>query len=353
MKETFASKGKSEKFSMSFYDALTYSDSTRSMRLVILNPVEQKTFVGQMANTLEEKLRELGSENIEATIDSFKQLFTESEFVEGDTLTFSAFKNGDFHFSFNEQAASAIEKASGLNQAFWSLFTDAESPVIEARERFADRFPLLWLRAEAPDAVMSFSTTGEESSAPTTVHLEMWDSYSDSQLTGSTTQVSPLFETDIMGEVSLYVDVDFVRTIPSQLTREQTLEIIADSPTDPYTRGLRLKMDVDLSASWLIYELSTKMEEPLNSMLTKKQVGVALKNFRDIFPFTLHQNDEIFIMCNDENHLGLIVNGVSTGVVVSWQFSDEICSALLQSYLGSDSVLGDKRFGLVDNLVAA
>lgn len=347
--------GRKSRLTWSFYDSLRYSSSGRSVRLVLVRDYPTAELVATLVTPFRANLEQQPGLTQAAKDDLIKQftslLNAKSSYKQFDRLRFTAARRGTksskaLRLLINGEEAGSIvtpELVQAAKDAFWGIFTDTEFTSTETRDRFADRFPLLWLRQRVPDTLQVVAETWNavaQYDHPNLVDFTTLGEQRNSLYTGESMQ-SFTGQADADVSVALFADDYLVGAIPENAAAAQMRDVIRSGNTaeGAALRSLRFAVKADsLDSTPIISALSTAMYPLLTASIPGEEAD-ALTLFRNLFPFSMAADDVMYLTCDENNRFAVVVNGKSRGILRFWQFSEELCSALFTVYLGEDSVL--------------
>jgi hypothetical protein len=350
--------GRKSRLSWSFYDSLRYSTSGRSVRLVLIRDYTTAELVAQLVPSFRTNLDQQPGLTQAAKDDLIKQftslLNAKSSYKQFDRLRFTAARRGTktgkaLRLLINGEEAGSIvtpELVQAAKDAFWGIFTETEFTSTETRDRFADRFPLLWLRQRLPETLQVVAETWNavaQYDHPNLVDFTTLGEQRNSLYTGESLQsfTGQADEDDADVTVALYADDYLIGAFPENADATQMREVIRSGKTaeGAALRSLRFAVKAaTLDSTPIISALSTAMYPLLTTTIPGEEAD-ALTLFRNLFPFSMAADDVMYLTCDENDRFALVYNGKSRGILRFWQFSQELCSALFTVYLGEESVL--------------
>lgn len=333
----------SKRFSVPFYNKVAHASSDKAMRLVITEPIEKEAMINNLIEMMKPRLGKEGADPATQAelLNSFESMMTlgeDKEFSKNDELIFSV-TNGDFGVSLNgEQQTETIDN-DAFEAAFFNVWVDEQTAHLDAKERFADRAPLMWSRGEYDLKIAEGDLKAVDVAHPESVAMFYGGKQTNMALGGKTT--SP----DNTMDVSLYVDYKFF----TDVSRDSA--VVSQLLGRSMTRALRFSMVTDVVTSVFINQLVSAMDPTLEEEIEDKQaITKAKTNLRNGFPFEFSKGDTFYLACDHKSdQLACQLDGAagSSEVAVVTESSKQLCKALFTAYLGESSILGEGRKDLV------
>lgn len=330
-----------------FFDSLRDSSFDKAMRIIIKYAVSREEMLSGLSEPFSASLTRQGAgDRTDELLDILASLLIDMTYTAGDELVFSL-TNGGFSLSVNSDTGRAVIEGDTLfNEAFFGIYTDAESPAPKARERYPDRAPLLWLRGDIEFKLVQNQNLVERSTAPVDVSVTVHGHTSQAMYTGMSTQNSGSMFGSKQAEVALYVDTVFTGLHSAADFSAVTL-LDMTYATHNHTRVLRFKMLKEMVGTDFVSIIVDAMSGTLDTLMLgdPARIDNAKRNFRNLFPFTLRVEDVFYIACSRDQDMGMVVHTINENELVRpllSEYSLELCAGLFEVYVSGSSILSKR-----------